>query len=74
VLLLGRKFPFDISQPHFSTPRIYDEQKELHRHVHIGRDMLASLILAISSEENASQFFPKIDMSIWAEDDAAAKD
>src|SRR4029079_754576 len=52
VLLLGRKFPFDISQPHFSTPRIYDEQKELHRHVHIGRDMLASLILAISSEEN----------------------
>lgn len=65
VLLLGGDFPFGLSLPQFRTPHDYDENNELHRHVHVGRSILASIILAVGMKENAPHFFPEIDMSIF---------
>lgn len=67
VLLLTRTFPFGMAMPQFRSPRTYNENDELHRHVHIGRDVLASVILSLSKESNAQHVFPEIDMSIWPE-------
>jgi hypothetical protein len=69
ALLLSHNFPFDVPQPHFNTPRAYDEGKDVHRHVRIGRGILASFILFVGNETSAPHFFPEIDMSIWPEDD-----
>jgi hypothetical protein len=69
VLVLGRNFPFGVSPPYLSAPFVYDEGKEMHRHVHIGRDVLTSLILSIGIDTNTPHFFPEIDMSIWQEAD-----
>jgi len=66
VLLLGREFPFDKSSQEIS--RKYDDSDELHRHVKVGKDILASLILSLSQESNIAHVFPDIDMSIWPED------
>lgn len=65
VLLLNRSFPFGMGAPHFRIKRRYKKSDELHRHVKIGRDVLASLILSLSKEENSRHVFPEIDMSIW---------
>lgn len=69
ILLLSRKFPFDGCGAHIQ--RAYDETNELHRHVQIGRDILASLILSLGTETNKPHIFPECDMSIWPNDDTS---
>lgn len=66
VLLLSRHFPFEDYEPHIK--RFYDETNEWHRHVRIGRDILASFILSAESEANAPHLFPELDLSIWGDE------
>lgn len=68
ILLLSRHFPFQGWEGHIS--RTYDENEELHRHIHIGRDVLASVILSLGKDTNAPHLFPEMDMSIWIGDGA----
>ena len=68
VLLLDQGFPFDSPSRHFAVARIYDETDELHRHVKVGRNILASVILSVSDERNR-RVFPGIDYNIWPSDD-----
>jgi len=72
ILLLGRNIPFGEQAPHIASQRTFDEADEFHRHVHIGRDILAGVILSLGTESNAPHIFPDFDMSIWDEDNAAA--
>jgi hypothetical protein len=64
ILLLSRGFPFEGFDGWMSEPIPYDKTNELHRHVKLGRDILASFVLSIGSESN-SHIFPEIDMSVW---------
>ncbi len=73
ILLLRPSFPFEEQGPHISSPRRYDESKELHRHVRIGRDILAGVILSLGAEGNAPHLFPEIDISIWGAEDVGER-
>lgn len=66
ILMLTRGFPFET--PHKEVlPINYNKGDELHRHIKIGKDVLASLILSLSKESNTEYIFPKYDMSIWSD-------
>jgi hypothetical protein len=71
ILLLSRDFPFESQALHMGSSRAYNEAEELHRHVRVGRDILASVILSLGNENNAPHLFPELDMSIWAADDTS---
>jgi hypothetical protein len=66
VFLLFRNFPFEGFGQYMSGGDIkYDEKEELHKHIKIGRDVLASLILSLVKETNYPHVFPKFDFTIW---------
>ncbi len=65
ILLVCRGFPFDIAWPHVHQKIKYDANDELHRHVHIGRDVLSSLVLSLVKETNLKYVYPEPDLSIF---------
>jgi hypothetical protein len=67
VLLLHRKYPFEGFGGVTAATIQFDENNELHRHVKIGRDILASLVLSLGSEQNHQFVDPQIDYSIFPE-------
>ena len=68
ILTLHRKFPFEGYEAQFGGHIIYDDTKEMNRHVKIGRDVLASLILSLATEPNRLHVFPTFDLSIFGDD------
>jgi hypothetical protein len=72
VLLLHRKYPFETFDAVTASTVQYDENNEFHRHVKIGRDILASLVLSFGSEQNDTFVEPQIDYTIFPEDCNAA--
>lgn len=66
VLLLHHEFPFSGFDACMGNGGLkYDESNEMHKHVKIGRDILASLVLSLCKDTNLPHVFPDIDMSIW---------
>jgi hypothetical protein len=65
ILLLGRDFPFDGFDEYLSKKPTYDKADEFHRHVRMGRDILASLILSLGKDSNAPHVFPELDLSFF---------
>ena len=65
ILLLSRNFPFENHGR--KIYRIYDESNESHRHLKIGRGILASIILSINGEGSSRYVFPELDLSIFPE-------
>ncbi len=71
ILLLHHEFPFKGFDAYMGSGSVkYDEFNELHKHVKIGRGILASLVLSLTPEDetNMLHVFPDIDMSIWEHD------
>ncbi|WP_290809484.1 hypothetical protein [Ferrovibrio sp.] len=68
VLLLSRQFPFEGFDGSLAMPILYDETDEFHRHVRIGRDILASVVLSLSTDENMRHVFPEADWSFLPDD------
>jgi hypothetical protein len=65
ILILHRDFPFNGYNKYFQVKMRYNDNDEMHRHVKIGRDILAGLILSLGTDNNRPHLFPEIDMSIW---------
>lgn len=63
ILLLSTNIPFSEEQSYIL--RTYDETDELHRHVQIGRHILASVILSLGAYAGSKHTFPDYDMSIF---------
>ena len=57
-LLLLSDFPFGGSEAALTQPIAYDTTDEMHRHVHLGRSVLASLIMSLNKESNYPHIFP----------------
>lgn len=57
-LVLLCDFPFEGFDDALSRPIHYDASNELHRHVKIGRSVLASLILSLAKESNLPHVYP----------------
>lgn len=57
-LVLLSDFPFSGIEGSLDTPIVYDPDDELHRHVKLGRSVLASLILSLNKETNISHIYP----------------
>jgi len=56
-LLLLSDFPFE-GDAVSTQPIAYDPDDEMHRHVKLGRQVLASLILSLNTESNISHIYP----------------
>ena len=57
-LLLLTNFPFSGFEASLSRATDYDSSNEMHRHVKLGRSVLASLILSLSKESNFPHIYP----------------
>lgn len=65
IFLLSQSFPFEESE-YYSFVE-YEESNELHKHVKIGRTVIASIILSIGSGKNDENVRPNLDVSIFPE-------
>lgn len=67
MVMLGREYPFGGYDKFMSDGCVkYNSDDHLHKHVKVGRNILASLVLSIFLPNN-EHLFPKIDLSIWPE-------
>lgn len=57
-LLLLSDFPFEGFDDALAHPVEYDPSDEMHRHVRLGRSVLASMVLSLSKESNIPHIFP----------------
>lgn len=62
VLVASRSFPFEGFDDVLAEPISYDETIEDHRHVKLGRDVIASMILSLGLPNNAEHVFPTFDL------------
>lgn len=69
ILVLGKNFPFQCCSEHIR--RTYDEANEFHRQTHVGRGILASIILSANGEGSQKYVFPELDLSIFPDDTKA---
>jgi len=57
-LLLLTDFPFEGFNAPIMRPISYDTSNEMHRHVRLGRSVLASLVLSLNTESNHPYIYP----------------
>ena len=66
IFILNHEFPFKGFDEYMAGGSVkYEESNELHKHVKIGRNVLASMIFSLGKDTNQPHVFPEIDMSIW---------
>lgn len=73
LVLLGTAFPFEGFDDWLSNSIAYDPADEFHRHVKVGRSVLASLILSLSKESNIPFIYPEGFESDATVDDGGAE-
>lgn len=57
-LVLLSDYPFEGFDAALGAPIVFDPADEMHRHVKLGRSVLASLILSLSKESNIGHIYP----------------
>ena len=57
-LVLLSDYPFTGFDAALDSPIVYDPEDEMHRHVKLGRMVLASLILSLNKESNIGHIYP----------------
>lgn len=57
-LVLLSDYPFEGFDDALSRPIFYDAEDEMHRHVKLGRSVLASMILSLNKDSNFSHIYP----------------
>lgn len=62
ILVVSRTFPFEGYDDSLVEPIRYNPAVEDHRHVKLGRDVIASLILSLGTPSNAPHVFPPLDL------------
>lgn len=70
-LVLLSDYPFTGFEASLTRPIDFDPTNEMHRHVKLGRSVLASLILSLSKESNIPYIYPP-GFESWPADDEAS--